>query len=278
METREQTKFFHLDEFSGLSLLQASYHRQRFARHVHETFCIGVIEEGVQRFYRTGGEHVAPKGDIILVNADEIHTGSPGVETGWAYRAIYPHPDLMRLLSRDLINANGTVPWFPEAVVHDPGLAEQFRLVFNLLTRDGDKLLKESLLLSSIASLVMRHGRTPALARELPSVGHPIHMIKDLIASCPEEDYSLGQLAEMAHLSPWHFLRQFKKQVGLPPHAWLIQARLKRAQQLLRRGLPIPAVAARCRFSDQSHFNRHFKSSVGITPGEFIRTLPPLST
>lgn len=273
METREQAKFFHLNEFNGLGLLQASYHRQRFSRHVHETFCIGVIEEGVQRFYRTGGEHVAPKGDIILVNADEIHTGSSGVETGWAYRAIYPHPDLMLLLSRDLISNHGAVPWFPDAVVRDPGLAEQFRLLFNMLTRDGDKLLKESLLLSSIAWLVMRHGRTPGSPRALPSVGHPIRMIKDLLASCPEEDYSLSQLAEMVHLSPWHFLRQFKKQVGLPPHAWLIQARLKRAQQLLRGGLSIPTVAARCRFSDQSHFNRHFKSSVGITPGEFIRTL-----
>lgn len=73
-KSREQVNYLHLEELGGLEMLKASYFQQEFSRHVHEGFCIGVIEEGAQRFYRTGGEHVAPKGDIILVNADEVHT------------------------------------------------------------------------------------------------------------------------------------------------------------------------------------------------------------
>ncbi len=42
----------------------------------------------------------------------------------------------------------------------------------------------------------------------------------------------------MVGLSAWHFLRQFKKYVGLPPHAWLVQARLQKARQLLKQGGP----------------------------------------
>jgi hypothetical protein len=38
-----------------------------FSRHVHETFCILLIENGAQRFYRSGGEHCAPQGHIVLV-------------------------------------------------------------------------------------------------------------------------------------------------------------------------------------------------------------------
>ena len=110
---KEQTSVYHLETFGGLDLLQARYYKQNFSRHAHETFCIGVIEEGAQRFYRTGRDHLAPKGDIILVNADDVHTGSSGVDSGWSYRAIYPHPNLLCSLSRDFNKPEGSIPWFP---------------------------------------------------------------------------------------------------------------------------------------------------------------------
>jgi len=37
---REQVRFRRISEFGGLDMLEARYHRQRFARHVHETFAL----------------------------------------------------------------------------------------------------------------------------------------------------------------------------------------------------------------------------------------------
>lgn len=270
---REQARFRHLQAFGGLEMLQARYKRQRFSRHSHENFCIGVIEEGAQRFYRTGGEHVAPKGDIILVNADEVHTGHSAVAGGWSYRAIYPNPDLLLSLSRDFQQPQGAIPWFPDAVVHDPGLSEQLRLTFTLLTQEGNALLKETLLFSSLAWLMIRYGKSRISARELADSGNHIANVKALMDACPEQNFSLIELAAIATLSPWHFLRQFKKMTGMTPHAYLTQARLRKAKSLLLAGQGISAASSLCGFSDQSHFNRHFKKAQGITPGEFIRSL-----
>lgn len=272
-KTREQAHFRHFKEFGGLEMLQARYKRQRFSRHAHENFCIGVIEEGAQRFYRTGGEHVAPKGDIILVNADEIHTGHSAVAGGWSYRAIYPTLDLLRSLSRDLQQSQGAIPWFPDAVVRDPGLSEQLRLTFTLLTQESNSLLKETLLFSSLAWLIMQYGKSRISERDLPDSGNHIANVKALIDACPEQNVSLVELANIAMLSPWHFLRQFKKTVGMTPHAYLVHARLRKAKSLLLAGHGILTVSSLCGFSDQSHFNRHFKRAQGITPGEFIRSL-----
>ena len=97
---REQADYLHVRELGGLELLKAHYHQTQFSKHTHEGYCIGVIEEGAQSF-RTGQLHVAPKGDIILVNADEIHTGSSAVESGWRYRAIYPTPEMLAEVSQD---------------------------------------------------------------------------------------------------------------------------------------------------------------------------------
>ncbi len=64
-------------------------------------------------------------------------------------------------------------------------------------------------------------------------------------------------------------LRVFCKQVGLPPHAYLVQTRVARAKVLLSMRLPIAQVAADTGFTDQSHLNRHFKRIVGVTPRQY---------
>jgi AraC-like DNA-binding protein len=268
---RERVRFRRIDEFGGFDMLEARYHRQRFSRHVHDTFCIGVIEDGAQRFYRSGAEHVAPKGDIILINADDVHTGSAEREHGWAYRAIYPHPDLFRLVSRDWQGAAGTVPWFPDAVLHDPRLAEHLRMIFSLLARPSHALLKETLLLSSLGRLMRHYSRTRPSPRAPSAAVQQVRGARERIDAHPEADLSLLDLADTAGLSPWHFLRQFKAAVGIPPHAYQVQARLRLARTLLLAGHAPAAVSLQCGFTDQSHFTRHFKKALGLTPGAFAR-------
>lgn len=269
----EKATLFCLEEFDGLNLLEANYHRRRFPRHVHETFCVGVIETGAQRFWRSGGDHVAPSGDIILVNADEVHTGCSEVAEGWSYRAIYPHPDLFARLSAESGSEAGAVPWFPDAVLHDPALSVQLRLVFSLLPQQGNSLLKESLLLTAFSWLMMRYSRTRPVTKAMADASRAVLPVQELMASSPEHNWSLQQLAEAAGLSPWHFLRQFKKSIGMTPHAWLIQARLRKAREIMGRGESLAEVSALCGFSDQSHFNRHFKNSMGVTPGDYLRAI-----
>ncbi|WP_368920830.1 AraC family ligand binding domain-containing protein, partial [Providencia vermicola] len=53
----ESANYFHLQELDGLEMIQAQYHQQKFSRHSHEGFCIGVIEDGAQQFFRTGENH-----------------------------------------------------------------------------------------------------------------------------------------------------------------------------------------------------------------------------
>jgi AraC-like DNA-binding protein len=63
--------------------------------------------------------------------------------------------------------------------------------------------------------------------------------------------------------------------VGVPPHAYQIQLRIARARHLLALGMPPSAVAAEVGFHDQSHFIRHFKRVLHVTPGEFAAVCLP---
>jgi AraC-like DNA-binding protein len=51
------------------------------------------------------------------------------------------------------------------------------------------------------------------------------------------------------------------------------KVRLHKARQLLKQGYTIAMTAQNCGFSDQSHFNRHFKKAMGVTPSQYLSTL-----
>ena len=94
--------------------------------------------------------------------------------------------------------------------------------------------------------------------------------VSDYVETHLERSISLEDLARIAGLSPWHFLRQFKERFGCAPHAWVLRRRLERAKGLLSKGeLPIKEVAGLAGFSDQSHLTRIFRRFLGTTPRVF---------
>jgi AraC family transcriptional regulator len=137
----------------------------------------------------------------------------------------------------------------------------------------GCPILVESL--ATILSLhLIRHTMS---ARRLPASedgvlsGRKLHAVIEYIMENLGGDLTLGQIAAVAHLSPYHFARQFKAATGLSPYQYVISNRVERAQHLLRKDeeLGLAEVALRSGFSDQSKFSFHFKRILGVTPRQF---------
>jgi len=139
---------------------------------------------------------------------------------------------------------------------------------------DGEQLLVESLA-TILAVHLIRHTtgahRLPVSADGvLPR--RKLRTVMEYIMENLEGSPTLEQMAAVAHLSPYHFARQFKASTGLAPHQYLISCRIERAQHLLRKNdeLQLAEVALRAGFSDQSKFSFHFKRIVGVTPRQFL--------
>jgi AraC family transcriptional regulator len=91
-----------------------------------------------------------------------------------------------------------------------------------------------------------------------------------------EHPLRLAELAQMAHVSSSHFLRQFRSRFGCAPHAYVMQRRLSRARGLLAKSpQSLKVVAARCGFSDQSHMTRVFQRHLNVTPGAYRESVRP---
>ncbi|WP_434363008.1 AraC family transcriptional regulator [Parasalinivibrio latis] len=272
---KESATYKVAEELGGLEVLDASFERQTFSRHSHEGYTVGVIERGAQEFYRTGGNHVAPKDTIILVNADEVHSGHSASEGGWSYKAMYPLPEQFEQISRELQagmtgRINGA-PYFPQPVVYDPELAAQMRLVFATLETSENPLLRETLLYAVLVKLMARHAKTREAPKELGKSFGQLNLVKEFLDDFPQASVSLTDLANLASLSPYHLLRSFQSTFGLAPHAYQIQTRLRLAKKLIANGMQLSDAAQECGFHDQSHFHRHFKKAMGVTPGQFAK-------
>jgi AraC-like DNA-binding protein len=82
--------------------------------------------------------------------------------------------------------------------------------------------------------------------------------------------HKLTGLADMAHMSPYHFLRTFRAVTGVTPHQWLLRARLREAaERLASTNAPVTNVALDVGFDDLSNFTRTFRAEFGASPRQY---------
>jgi AraC-like DNA-binding protein len=270
---QERTKFWQTDPFNiHLDALHATYVTHSFARHTHEGYAIGIIEKGAETFSYRGSNHIAPAGSVVIINPDEIHTGQAVTLEGWTYRMLYPEVALVQRAASEFAGQQWGIPFFQDAVIHDPPLFERFRQA-HIALENSDHLERENRLLLVFAELVRKYADwRPSLAEFKPEHSAVTHA-RDYLHAHYSDNISLEALANLVHLSPYHLSHLFQAETGMPPHAYLNQLRVRHAQKLLRQGLSPAEVAAITGFFDQSHLNRHFKRVTGVTPGQYRKNV-----
>jgi len=132
------------------------------------------------------------------------------------------------------------------------GLEQQSRLVRCL-----------DLLLTNCAEKSPREFGTPSRVA--------LHRSREYIDAHFTEKINLKELADIAGLGRFHFLRAFSSEFGLPPHAYQNNMRIARVKTSLMGGVPLSAIEAG--FSDQSHLIRSFKKGWSLTPGQYVKML-----
>lgn len=83
-------------------------------------------------------------------------------------------------------------------------------------------------------------------------------------------DYSSEEIAKLANLSTYHFIRAFKQYTGKTPYEYLMDVKIEKAMEMLKNNnFSITEVCFSSGFTNPSHFSTVFKKRIGITPTEF---------
>ena len=91
-----------------------------------------------------------------------------------------------------------------------------------------------------------------------------------------DADLTVSGIAQAVDLSPYHFTRLFKESTGQSPHQYVVDARVRKAKELLTTGkFTISEAAFHLGFADQSHLTRHFKRVFGLPPKRLLNRRRP---
>lgn len=93
---------------------------------------------------------------------------------------------------------------------------------------------------------------------------------KVILASRCHERLSLDEVARLVHCSPFHLVRVFRREVGIPIHRYLNRLRLRASLEwLVNKGGDLTNVAMNLGYASHSHFTDAFRREFGMPPSRF---------
>ena len=252
---------------SGVELFKATFTAFEYGLHTHDTVALGLIERGTQRFRHGGRIHTAEAGSIIAVNPGEAHDGRAADAAGYSYRMMYLNVERLSQL-----DGRVRLPPLQGPVCKNDRLARKIGRLMLSLDRDRSDafptlLAVETALLAIWRALSANSDHEGTGGSSAPDAR--LCRARDFLAAHAVENVRLSDVACVANLSPFHFLRRFTTVYGLTPHAFMMAMRLETARQRLAAGATIADTAVATGFADQAHLTRRFKAAYGVTPGAF---------
>ena len=255
------------DADTGIETLRAHFEGHAYDPHWHDSYLVGVTEQGVQQFNCRRARHQSTPGKVFLLEPGDVHDGEAPTAEGFTYRMLYLDP---QWLQRELAAVFEKAPdhgqlGFTNTLATDARLAQATSLAFETLHRGELKIVRQTAL-DGLLERLTRHLHWRTRYDEDPRLPLVAQKAREYLHANAQYDIALDQLAAATGVDRFRLTRAFKAAYGIAPHAYLVQLRLANARRMLAQGEQPAAVAMALGFADQSHLGRWFVRAYGLTP------------
>lgn len=146
--------------------------------------------------------------------------------------------------------------------------AEFLRMILKMFS--SGKPIQEALLSRYLTDMMTEFLTAPLFEGEEQGYAAVIQEVVSYISGHLEENLNLEALCRRTALSPYHFIRVFKRETGFTPHQYVMNARMDAARYLLANtGLQIKEIGYRIGFSSESAFSSAFRKAEGMSPVQY---------
>lgn len=250
----------------------ADGHRVRYTPHSHEQWSIGTILAGQSSFLCGERLHQVTHGDLVMMNAHEVHACNPSPNSPWSYYMLHIDCEwLAELLYQAGLRQSTQWQATQPDVLSAPEAFTEFKGLCEILMSEIKAEQKAELLTSTLVSLFERLHY--AHSNVITQVPEPLARIAYYLIEHAHDEEAIDEIAAKFDLSSGYLTRQFKRYYHMTPHAFRLNRRIQLGQIALKNGVSIIEVANQFGFSDQAHFHRVFKARVAATPKQY-RTTP----
>lgn len=252
---------------AGLTLAETGYgpgFRVPLHDHTRPFFCLSLRGSFSERYER--GSWTATPATVFYHPAGAEHAEEFGEAGGHLFNIQLGREWLDRLRDYDIRP--------PQRQLRSTG-GRMTRLAVGILGefRSGDTasdLAIDGLALTLLALAVRgSEGPRPKGRGERPGW---LDRVEALLRERATESMDIAAIAGVVDVHPVHLARVFRRHYGCSPGEFMRRVRIRRACRLLAESpQSLTAIALETGHADQSHFTRHFKRAMGVTPGAYRR-------
>lgn len=258
----------------------AGPHDRPFEERHHEV-SIALVTHGTFRYRTSTGEGLLYPGAFLLGNPDTCYECGHEHSSGDRCLALSVSHDLFAEIASGAASAERCR--FRRATLPATVDLASISVSLQRATQTESPLALEELVLTAIETIVRAAGTNHTPPRRVrPLTMRKMSTVLEYIDAHLREELNLGELAALAALSKYHFLRSFKQECGMTPHQYILGRRLRAAALALRAtNTPVSHIALDLGFGDLSTFNHAFRRVMGVAPtayrGKSSRmSLPPI--
>ena len=214
--------------------------------------------EGEGMLYYKGVKYNVGPGDCFVIDCDEYHEYAT-IKSPWVYNYIHfngasskQYVEAVHLMKGIIINVEKSYT---------------FHRLFDKL----NKIVEEKGVFGEveISSLLIQ------LLSELMQSEAPawIQPVMDFINNNYKSKITIDQLAELAHINRYHFIKKFKKEIGFSPYQYIINYRIDEAKHYLTHmDYTIGEIAEKTGFESASNFSQQFSKIYHMSPQSFRKS------
>lgn len=238
----------------------------------HQSLALCFVEQGAFSVRHCGVSYSVGKGALLVAQSGEI-TSCEDFEGKSKHREFHCAPKALGTIAEEIGDRFTGGRIFQSPFICDESLCRPFLRFHTEMDSKPTAIESSTLLREFVGEMILRYGSRPATSLRLGNERRAVKRVKDCLESRYAENLTLEELARIANLSPFHLVRVFRKEVGLPPHAYQTRLRLNHAKALLAQAATIGEAALKAGFFDQSHFTNHFRKVFGYPPGVHLKGL-----
>lgn len=251
--------YWRTDEARDLDFLTASYSTGEVACHFHHGFTISAVESGSLPMLFRDFRAILRPGEILFMGPDVPHSFDEGHQAGDCRYRTLTHPG-----GRGYRGLEAMLKYRKKSIciIRNAALWRDFlRGVKGVEAGQGRNVGEVGELSQSLFSDASRH-ETWKFDVRIPQVRAAKQYIDAHYRTSPDID----EIATASGLSPRHFTRLFKSEVGMTAHRYLNQLKVNAARKMLAAGVPMLWLTYELGFTDQSHFSKTFSKLTGVSP------------
>ncbi len=238
--------------------------------HAHDDLVeIVLVRGGESRYFVGGTPYDARRGDLFIFNSRVVHDEPSGPDRPVATSSLALGGLAVPGLRENTLIPEDASPVCRLSEQQTLRLERLYDVLYDELTAGNDDGAHH--LLMAILTLVEQF-RTALADGSTQDANVFARRIKDYIDRHFAEEFSLQQMADALHVSPYYLAHVCKEATGYSPLQYVLRRRIGEAQTLLiTTDLPVTRIAAQVGYDNPSHFNAQFSKAVGMPPRTFRR-------